>query len=254
MKTPNSCALFISDLHLQASHPLTTNAFLTFLQVQAKTTQQLYILGDLFEYWAGDDDMETSYHQKIVIALKQLHEYGVAVFWIAGNRDFLIGEHFAQSAQLTILPDPSVIQIAGSRLTITHGDAQCTDDLDYIAWRTQVRDPRWQTQFLTLPLKKRKDIIANVRQVSQEKQREKTMEIMDVNAVAIQNLFDTTASQILIHGHTHRPARHLLENNRVRYVLPDWEYDAYPARGGWIQIDQDAAIRRFGQDGQELFD
>jgi len=250
-------ALFISDLHLQAAHPRTTQAFLNFLQARAMQVQQLYLLGDLFEYWAGDDDLETPYNSEIAAAIRQVSASGVEVFWIAGNRDFLVGESFAQAAGLTMLPDPSVIEVAGRRLAIAHGDAQCTDDLAYMAFRAQVRQPQWQAQFLALPLAQRKAIIAGVRKESQEEQRHKTMEIMDVNAEAVNALFDATAASTLIHGHTHRPARHQMQQDnaiRTRYVLPDWEYDVKAQRGGWIAIDAAGTIRRFGHDGQEIPD
>lgn len=250
-------ALFISDLHLQAAHPRTTHAFLDFLRVQARQTKQLYLLGDLFEYWAGDDDLETPYNHQIVDAVRQVSDDGVQVFWIAGNRDFLVGDVFAQAAGLSILPDPSVIYVAGRRLAIAHGDAQCTDDLGYMAFRAQVRQPQWQMQFLALPLAQRKTIIAGVRKESQDEQRHKSMELMDVNAAAVNALFDATATTTLIHGHTHRPARHLSgddANARTRYVLPDWDYEGDLQRGGWIAIDAGGVIRRFGPDGQELPD
>jgi UDP-2,3-diacylglucosamine hydrolase len=248
-------ALFISDLHLQAAHPRTTQAFLNFLQIQARQVQQLYLLGDLFEYWAGDDDLETPYNREIAEAIRQVSDGGVQVFWIAGNRDFLVGDGFAQAAGLTMLPDPSVITVAGRRLAIAHGDAQCTDDLAYMEFRAQVRQAQWQAQFLALPLAQRKAIIAGARKESQEEQRHKAMEIMDVNTAAVTALFDATATTTLIHGHTHRPARHLSgdgETARTRYVLPDWEYDVKAQRGGWIAIDADGVIRRFGYDGQEI--
>lgn len=250
-------ALFISDLHLQAAHPRTTQAFLDFLQTRAIQVQQLYLLGDLFEYWAGDDDLETPYNSAIAAAIRQVSAAGVQVFWIAGNRDFLVGDGFAQAAGLSMLPDPSVISVAGRRLAIAHGDAQCTDDLAYMQFRAQVRQPQWQAQFLALPLAQRKAIIAGVRKESQEEQRHKTMEIMDVNAEAVNALFDATATNTLIHGHTHRPARHLSGEGdivRTRYVLPDWEYDVKAQRGGWIAIDAAGTIRRYGHDGQQLAD
>lgn len=219
--------------------------------------QQLYLLGDLFEYWAGDDDLETPYNREIAEAIRQVSDSGVQVFWIAGNRDFLVGESFAQTAGLTMLPDPSVITVGGHRLAIAHGDAQCTDDLAYMEFRAQVRQPQWQAQFLALPLAQRKAIIAGVRKESQEEQRHKSMEIMDVNPAAVAALFDTTATTTLIHGHTHRPAHHQSgdgEAARTRYVLPDWEYDVKTQRGGWIAIDANGVIRRFGHDGHELAD
>ncbi|MFC5473760.1 UDP-2,3-diacylglucosamine diphosphatase [Paraherbaspirillum soli] len=254
---PPAVALFISDLHLQEAHPRTTQAFLDFLQTHALRAQQLYLLGDLFEYWAGDDDLETPYNRHVADAIRRVSDAGVQVFWIAGNRDFLVGDIFAQAAGLRLLPDPSVLTIGGRRLAVAHGDAQCTDDLAYMAFRAQVRQPQFQQQFLAQPLAQRKAFIAGVRKESREEQRHKSDQIMDVNPGAINALFDATASDTLIHGHTHRPARHVDivgAATRTRYVLSDWEYDVESPRGGWIAIDAHGVIRRFAHDGNELID
>lgn len=251
----STVALFISDLHLQEAHPYTTQAFFDFLYKYGLQTQQLYLLGDLFEYWAGDDDLDTPYNQQIVEAIRQVSDAGVQVFWIAGNRDFLVGNDFAYATNLHILPDPSVVRIAGRYVILAHGDAQCTDDLSYMTFRAQVRQPQWQHQFLALPLAQRKAIIAGVRQESRAEQRYKSDEIMDVNTTAITRLFNDTACDTLIHGHTHRPAKHVIsteDHTFTRYVLPDWEYDTEHHRGGWIAIDAHGVIRRFGHDGAEL--
>jgi UDP-2,3-diacylglucosamine hydrolase len=254
---PDPVAFFISDLHLQASLPLTTQAFLNFLTQHALRAQQLYLLGDIFEYWAGDDDLETPFNRSIVDAIAALSKAGVEVFWIAGNRDFLVSNAFAQAAGLTLLNDPHVVMLAGQRLTLAHGDAQCTDDTDYMAFRAQVRNPAWQSTFLALPLAQRKAIIEGLRQGSQAAQKQKSSEIMDVNPRAIAQLFADTGSALLIHGHTHRPARHVYQDAtgvKVRYVLPDWEIDTVPARGGWIALGKDGVLRRFGYQGQLLAD
>lgn len=249
---PETVALFISDLHLQATLPHTAHAFFTFLHTYAMHAQQLYLLGDIFEYWAGDDDLETPFNAAIATAIRTVAEAGVDVFWMAGNRDFLVGEAFAQTAQLTLLPDPHVATIAGTRMTLAHGDAQCTDDQAYMAFRQQVRNPAWQQQFLSMPLAQRKAIIAGVRENSQSANKEKSADIMDVNADAIAALFTATESDILIHGHTHRPALHLLEGNKKRYVLSDWEYDTTPVRGGWMSVTSDGALHRFDAGGIEI--
>jgi len=252
---PRAVALFISDLHLQAALPRTTQAFFDFLTEHAAFAQQLYLLGDIFEYWAGDDDLETPYNRAIANALRQLGERGVQLFWIAGNRDFLVGSAFAEAAGLTILDDPHVIHLAGRDIALAHGDAQCTDDTAYMAFRAQVRQPAWQQQFLAMPLAQRKAIIEGVRQNSKDANKEKSNEIMDVNADAIAALYDSTGTQVLIHGHTHRPALHAVEANgqkRLRYVLPDWEYDVEVARGGWISLTADGMLHRFDAAGIEL--
>jgi UDP-2,3-diacylglucosamine hydrolase len=240
-------ALFASDVHLQASLPQTTQAFLDFLRKQAIEAKQLYLLGDLFEYWAGDDDIASLYNRRIVTALRDASDAGVKIFWIAGNRDFLIGVDFATATGATLLPDPSVVTIAGQRIALAHGDAQCTDDSDYMAFREKVRQQEWQRNFLAMPLAQRKAIIEGLRNDSREAQREKSYAIMDVNERAITSLFDATATSILIHGHTHRPARHELEwrgASRTRYVLPDWDCDANPPRGGWLELHEDGAFKQ----------
>ena len=252
---PRAVALFISDLHLQAALPRTTQAFFDFLTGHAAFAQQLYLLGDIFEYWAGDDDLETPYNRAIADALHQLSERGVQLFWIAGNRDFLVASAFAEAAGLTILGDPHVIHLAGREIALAHGDAQCTDDAAYMAFRAQVRQPAWQQQFLAMPLAQRKAIIEGVRQNSKDANKEKSNEIMDVNADAITALYDSTGTQVLIHGHTHRPALHTMEvsgQTRLRYVLPDWEYDVEAVRGGWISLTADGVLHRFDAAGLAL--
>ena len=240
---PETVALFISDLHLQESSPATTALFLSFLEQHAVHAHQLYLLGDLFEYWAGDDDMATPYLRRIVDALHAASSAGVQIFWMAGNRDFLVGDDFARAAGMTRLPDPYAVQLAGIHLALAHGDAQCTDDRDYQAFRAQVRSPQWQQAFLAQPLASRKAIIDDMRIGSRDAQHGKAMDIMDVNLAAISAVFDETGAALLIHGHTHRPAVHR-HGSRLRYVLPDWDGDASPPRGGWLSIDASGAIHR----------
>jgi UDP-2,3-diacylglucosamine hydrolase len=250
---PQTVALFVSDLHLQAALPRTTQAFFDFLQ-RAMKSQQLYLLGDIFEYWAGDDDMAAPYNQRVVDAIRAVSDSGVKVFWMAGNRDFLVGVDFARASGATILPDPFVATLAGRRLVLTHGDAQCTDDVAYMEFRAQVRQADWQQQFLAMPLVQRKAIIDGMRSESRAAQSAKSCDIMDVNAGAIVALFESSATSLMIHGHTHRPARHQYgEGNasRVRYVLPDWDCEGESARGGWIALDSDGAIKRYDVAGAE---
>jgi UDP-2,3-diacylglucosamine hydrolase len=244
-------ALFVSDVHLQPSLPHTRQAFFNFLNQRAIKAEQLYLLGDLFEYWAGDDDIVTPDSKQVIDAIRRVSDAGIAVFWIAGNRDFLVGSGFAAAAGVTLLPDPFVATIAAQRIVLTHGDAQCTDDVAYMAFRAQVRQAGWQQDFLAMPLAQRKAIIEGLRNTSRAEQRAKSYDIMDVNASAISSLFDATATSIMIHGHTHRPAQHEVEENgerRVRHVLPDWDCDAEPPRGGWLEMGSDGALRRYAID------
>ena len=246
-------ALFISDLHLQPAQPHTCAAFFAFLAERAMAAQALYLLGDLFEYWAGDDDLDSPFNQSIVQAIRAVSDSGVRVYWIAGNRDFLVGPAFAAACGLTLLDEPHVADFKGQRITLVHGDAQCTGDLNYMAFRQQVRDPAWQAQFLAMPLAQRKAIIANLREGSREAHSTKSMEIMDVSQQAVSQLLAATGSSILIHGHTHRPALHVsADGAQRRFVLPDWEPQDDPPRGGWIAITADGAITRHDLDGKAL--
>ncbi|MFM7669247.1 MAG: UDP-2,3-diacylglucosamine diphosphatase [Betaproteobacteria bacterium] len=240
---PATAALFISDLHLSSDTPKTTAVFFQFLQQQAAHTRQLYLLGDIFEYWAGDDDLDDAFNRSIIDALKSLSREGVEVYWIAGKRDFLVGEKFAAESSLMRLPDPCVINVAAQQVLLTHGDAYCTDDVDYMKFRHQVRNPAWQSGFLAQSLAERKQIIAAMREGSRAAQREKSMAIMDVNQVAIDNLFSQHQIGRIIHGHTHRPATHQHASG-IRHVLPDWDWDHAPHRGGWLELD---ATGRFQQ-------
>jgi UDP-2,3-diacylglucosamine hydrolase len=245
-------ALFISDLHLQAAHPRTLDAFFRFLEQQALHADALYLLGDIFEYWAGDDDLDDPFNAAVAAALRRLADHGAAVYWMAGNRDFLVGGAFAEAAGLTLLAEPHVTAIGGQRVALVHGDAQCTEDLKYMAFRAQVRDPAWQQQFLAMPLAQRKAIIAGLREGSRSAQAEKSYEIMDVTADAVAALHRETGAGVIIHGHTHRPALHVDGAGGRRYVLPDWELDVEPPRGGWIAIDAEGRITRHALDGAIL--
>lgn len=242
---PEMVALFVSDIHLQEAMPATIAAFIDFLQRHASQARQLYLLGDLFEYWAGDDDIDAPLHHRVVTALRSLSDGGTALFWMAGNRDFLVGPGFANATGMTLLPDGSVIDVAGQRIVLAHGDAQCTDDIGYIAFRNEVRQPQWQQDFLAMPLARRKAIIAGMRTQSRDAQSTKSADIMDVNPDAIDALFAATETTLMIHGHTHRPASHRDAHGRTRHVLPDWDADTEPQRGGWIAIDAASQLLRY---------
>lgn len=240
---PETLALFVSDLHLSPDLPKTTEAFFGFLRNQARKTKALYLLGDIFEYWAGDDDLADTFHRDVIDALHDVSDRGVAVYWIAGNRDFLVGEAFARACGIHLLSEPHVAEIAGKRVLLLHGDAQCTDDTAYMAFRSQVRDPEWQRAFLARSLAERKAIISGMREGSRQAQRDKPMAIMDVNAGEIADLFEAYAVPLMIHGHTHRPQIHE-HDGRIRHVLPDWDCDADVVRGGWIAMDAAGEIVR----------
>src|SRR5450830_471036 len=218
-------SLFISDLHLCHTRPAITALFVEFLQYAAINATSLYILGDLFEYWAGDDDIDDTHHQQVIDAIKLLAGK-TPVYFIHGNRDFLIGDSFANAANITLLADPTMLEAYGKRLLISHGDALCTDDLAYQTFRIQVRNPEWQQQFLAQPLSSRKSQIEALRMRSETEKSQKSKAIMDVNEGAVKALFKAyDYPDVLIHGHTHRPAKHLLEidgRNCERWVLGDW--------------------------------
>lgn len=239
---PETVALFVSDVHLQPGMPRTTAAFLDFLHRHATRSGRLYLLGDMFEYWAGDDDCGEPYNAGIIAALKAVGDAGVQVFWLPGNRDFLVGPGFARAAGLQLLQEPHLLRLAGRDLVLVHGDAECTDDTAYMAFRAQVRDPVWQQAFLARPLAERKAIIEGMRSGSREAQRAKSYEIMDVNREAIDALFRSSGAQQMVHGHTHRPAIHQ-HSCGERHVLPDWDCDTDSPRGGWLALMADGELR-----------
>jgi UDP-2,3-diacylglucosamine hydrolase len=227
-------SLFVSDLHLCQTRPHITRLFLTFIKQRASTARALYILGDLFEYWAGDDDLEDEYHQQVVIALRELSD--VDIYLMHGNRDLLLGEAFAQACNATLLPDPIRIDLHGRPALLTHGDLLCTDDLDYQAFRKQVHDPAWQQTFLAQPLSQRKNQIAEYRSRSEQEKSHKTMATMDVNDEAVVEMIrQYQYPPLLIHGHTHHMGRHQLnaDGHRCeRIVLGDW-YES----GSYLRVD-----------------
>ena len=228
-------SLFISDLHLCASRPAITEAFLNFLITEAKQAEKLFILGDLFEYWAGDDDLNHPDHQNIIQALKALSQ-NRAIYFIHGNRDFLIGDAFAEATGATILADPSELNLYGHRVLLSHGDALCTDDVEYQAFKKLVRSQDWQTKFMSQSLSQRKAQIEELRKKSEEEKSGKPYKIMDINAEALSKLLKAfNYPAIFIHGHTHRPNVHELHlegKDCTRIVLGDW-YD----QGSCLRLD-----------------
>ena len=216
---------FISDLHLSASRPEINRVFFEFLRGAARGAESLYILGDLFEYWAGDDDVFDPLNARVIGALAECARGGPQVHLMHGNRDFLLGEAFARASGAQLIADPVTLDLFGSKTLLTHGDTLCTDDRDYQAFRKEVRSQSWQDAFLALPLADRKGRIESLRARSESEKSRKPPEIMDVNRGAVESLLRKHGYPRLIHGHTHRPARH---EHRVdgrtceRWVLPDW--------------------------------
>lgn len=229
-------SLFISDLHLCASRPTITEAFLNFLKTKAKPAEKLFILGDLFEYWAGDDDLTHPDHLNVIQALKALSQ-NTAIYFIHGNRDFLIGKAFAEATGASILADPSELNLYGHRVLLSHGDALCTDDVEYQTFKKLVRSQDWQTKFLGQPLSQRKAQIEELRKKSELEKSGKSYEVMDVNFQAVEKMLqDFNYPEIFIHGHTHRPGIHQLNlagNDCTRIVLGDW-YD----QGSCLRLDE----------------
>ena len=216
--------LFISDLHLSGERPCITQLFQVFLRGEARQAEALYILGDLFEVWLGDDAV-TPDIAPVLDDLASLSKIGVPLFVMVGNRDFLLGEGFAKMTGCTLLPDPTVIDLYGIQTLLMHGDTLCTDDTDYQRFRAMVRDPVWQKDFLAKPIAERIRIGREARAESRARTREKSEQIMDTNAQAVNEAFRNHHVSQLIHGHTHRPAIHELTingHNAKRIVLGDW--------------------------------
>ena len=216
--------LFISDLHLCESRQPTTAAFFSFLDGPARAASRLFILGDLFEYWAGDDD-DSPFAARVASRLRACADAGPQCLFMRGNRDFLVGEQFAARAGLALLDDPAMVLAGGHRLLLSHGDALCTDDLAYQQFRAQVRSNAWQSAFLAKPVAERRSIIDSARRESESAKKAKALAIMDANADAIASTLREHDYPTLIHGHTHRCARHrhtVDDHLCERWVLPDW--------------------------------
>jgi UDP-2,3-diacylglucosamine hydrolase len=215
--------LFISDLHLDASRPEITSVFLRFLANEAAAGEALYILGDLFESWVGDDD-ESEVGELVAAGLRSLSNSGIPIRFIHGNRDFLLGDTYARRAGMQIIPDCSKIDLYGSPTLLLHGDILCTDDSAYQTFRAQVRSPQWQSVFLAKSLAERHAFAEMARQRSRSHTATSPLDIMDVNPVAVCAAFNRFGVDRMIHGHTHRPKIHRREctEESVRTVLGDW--------------------------------
>jgi UDP-2,3-diacylglucosamine hydrolase len=230
---------FIADLHLDASRPGITQQLLDFLASVQGRADALYILGDFFEYWVGDDALgtsDTAAFQPVVEALQRLSASGVPVYFQHGNRDFLVGEGFAKATGCTLLPEHQVIDLYGTPTLLLHGDSLCTDDVEYQQLRRLFRNPQWQQQFLSLPLEERIHQAEAMRAQSRMRMQGKAETILDVNPQAVLATMAAAGVSCLIHGHTHRPAVHdvtIANRPAQRIVLGDWHED----RGSFLSVD-----------------
>jgi len=216
--------LFISDLHIDASRPAIIEQFLSFLQTEAKDAEALYILGDLFESWVGDDAADAA-QSAAIAGLHSLTARGVRCFVMHGNRDFLLAGQFCRASGAQLLPDPLIATLYGEPVLVMHGDALCTDDRAYQRLRATVRDADWQRQFLALSVAARRALAGAARAGSQAHTAAVEYAITDVNADSVAKALRTAGTATLLHGHTHRPAIHALQVDGracTRIVLGDW--------------------------------
>ena len=218
-------SLFISDLHLSSAQARSMADFLHFVAEYASKAEALYILGDLFEYWAGDDDLDDEFHARVVAALESLSRHDTKVYLLHGNRDLLIGEVLVKACHATLLDDPTLINLYGKPTLLSHGDTLCTDDVEYLRHREQIHDSDFQKDFLAQPLTARKAFIEQLRQRSAAAKQHKDDAIMDVSDDAVAALLRKYHYPRLIHGHTHRPDlhEHVVDDHTCeRWVLGDW--------------------------------
>jgi len=240
---PSSTTLFIADLHLDAARPEITRLFHEFLEREARAAQALYILGDLFEAWIGDDD-DAPLAREIAVSLRAVRDAGVPVYFMHGNRDFLLGHEYAARAGMRLLPDPSVVMLYGEPVLLMHGDLLCTDDVAYQEFRAQSRTPLWRETMLAQPLAVRRALAGQARSASQAHQqalkagdRVQFETITDVAAHTVESTLIRYGIKTLIHGHTHRPAVHAVQaggGQYTRIVLGDW-YE----QGSVLRVDAD---------------
>jgi len=231
--------LFISDLHLHDGRPEVGGWLRDFLSGPAREAEALYILGDLFEYWIGDDAL-SPLATEVALQTARLNDAGVPCYFIHGNRDFLLGQDYAKQAGLRLLGEEVVVNLYGLPTLLLHGDTLCTDDVKYQAFRRQTRDPAWQAAMLAQPVEARLKLAQEARAASKEHTGSASMDIMDVNPDAVLAAFRRHGVDRMIHGHTHRPAfhDHALENGvqGQRIVLADWD-----RRGSYLEVSEAGA-------------
>jgi len=225
-------ALLISDLHLSPERPAVTRAFFAFMREKARRADALYILGDLFESWIGDDD-PAPLAREVIGELKRLSDSGTHLYFMHGNRDFMIGRRFARQTGCTLLPQPHVAELGGQKMLLLHGDTLCTEDAAYQKFRRISRNPLIKFVMRHLPLKKRQQIAADWRRKSMAANANKSDNIMDVTHAEVERVMEEFGVSLMIHGHTHRPARHALPGGE-RLVLGDWH-----EQGWYIRVERD---------------
>jgi UDP-2,3-diacylglucosamine hydrolase len=243
-----SRTLFISDLHLSSDQPRVSAQLFDFLAGEARGAQTLYILGDLFDAWLGDDVLDASQEdplaRQVAAALRALHEAGTEVRLMHGNRDFLLGKGFAQASGAALIEDPTIVTLGTQRVIVLHGDTLCTDDVAYQKFRVMARAKAFQDEFLAKPLAARRSLAQEYRAKSEQTKRATPEEIMDVTPSAVAEAFRRHAVSCMIHGHTHRPATHVHEvdgRRCERWVLPDWD-----RRGGFLVAENERlTLERF---------
>ena len=226
-------SLFISDLHLSEATPQIEQGLYRFLEEKGDV-DRLFLLGDIFEAWIGDDD-DSELAERFAEAMKNLADRGTAIFFMRGNRDFLVGERYLQQFNAELLGDTAEISVAGLPALLMHGDLLCTDDVDYMAFRTLAHNPDWQAEMLAKPLAERRELAKHLRAMSKEAASNKAEDIMDVNPDAVANTMQEHQVKRLIHGHTHRPCRHTMPDAE-RVVLGDWNTT------GWYLFERDETL------------
>ena len=234
---------FISDLHLTPERPVSTRLFEEFISDAGRFLRQLYVLGDLFEFWIGDDGAELLGHENVEAAIKKIVDDGTDVFFLHGNRDFLVGPDFAARTGCQLLSDPVVVTFDQTRILLTHGDALCTDDIEHQEARKQMLTSKWKLAFLDKSLDQRYQTADSMRKESEINKRDKSMEIMDVNQDAVEEMMLEHDVDLMIHGHTHKPAAHeFIIDGRLkrRFVLGDW----YEQKSAIFYNDGKLVLRR----------
>jgi UDP-2,3-diacylglucosamine hydrolase len=227
--------LLLSDLHLAPDRIDAAAAFHAFARGPARSAAAVYVMGDLFDAWVGDDQRKDPFSRSIIESLRSISDAGTPLYVARGNRDFLLGDAFARDAGATLLDEQTIVDIGGTATLLTHGDEFCTDDAGYQRYRAWSRDPRSQRRLLRLPYRVRRFIAAWLRRGSRAATARKPESILDVNAAAVENAFRTRGVMRIVHGHTHRPARHssvVDGRHRERIVLADWD-----DRGHYVAID-----------------